>query len=79
MTRQYLVQVDERDRRQPAEPRMCWLCAIAYQSYSNSEPFRSLSQDRDEAFVFWERAAAELAAVFVGGEVIEEFAESVAE
>jgi hypothetical protein len=48
-----------------------YLCAIAYQSYEDEQPCRSCSDVLAEAFVFTERAAAELAAVWVGGEILD--------
>lgn len=66
----YYVIVEECDRGDPT-PHRRYLVALQYQPYVNGTACRVLSDTADDAFEFQERAAAELAAVFVGGEVEE--------
>lgn len=48
-----------------------YLMAISRQAYSGGESHRIVSDDMDDAFLFTDRGAAEMAAVWVGGRVLE--------
>ena len=65
----YVVVVNEADKDAGPKVFRRYLVAVAYQSYSSSSSCRLCSDDVAEAFVFTERSAAEMAAVWIGGKV----------
>lgn len=64
----YVVAVHEADPGSP-ETFLRYVGALAHAAYSNKEGRRYLVGNRDEAFIFSTLAAAEMTAVWVGGEV----------
>ncbi len=65
----YVVKVIRCNRGDPQELEE-YLCAIRYDRYQTGSTNTHLSSpDRDEGFRFETLAAAEMAAVFVGGDV----------
>lgn len=58
------------DPDDPTVDTTVYLVAISYRAYPESQPARYVSTDIEDAFVFTSIVAAEMAAVFVGGEVL---------
>ena len=70
MGTRYVVWVSEADRGSP-ETYKRYVQSLCRRAYSHQEGQRDLTENRFEAVVFTTLAAAELTAVFVGGEVEE--------
>lgn len=47
-----------------------YLCALAYDPFQRGDEHQALTRAPEDAFVFRNRAAAEIAACFVGGIVV---------
>ena len=62
MSERYVVAVDECDPQTGPQTFRRYVLALCQASYSNKEGRRWFVDDRDEAFVFTTRAAAEVAA-----------------
>lgn len=70
MGNKYVVKLWESDKSTGPESFQRYLQAICHQPYRDGSSYRATTDDVSEAFVFQERAAAEVAAVWVGGEVV---------
>lgn len=66
-----VVTLNEQDKETGPQTYRRYLTAICYQPYRYGDSCRATSDELEAAFVFTERAAAEVAAVWIGGSVEE--------